>query len=80
MTDTPRRARSTRREEAWQLTKNGRTMACLVRRDERPGGKWVVILSLDGEWQLGCRCATKAEATFTAETLQQDHLRAGWTT
>ena len=37
------------------------------------------VLSLDGEWQFGCHCPTKRDARFTAETLKQDHLRAGWT-
>jgi len=80
MTDTPGQPPWTRLEEAWRLQKDGRTMACLVRRDERPGGRWVVILSLDGQWQFACRCATRSEATFAAESLEQDHRRGGWTT
>jgi hypothetical protein len=79
MTDERRRPRRRARgKEAWRLKKDARTMACEVRRDERAGGAWVVILSLDGEWQFGCRCPTRSRAQFAAETLKQDHLRGGW--
>ena len=79
MTTPQPRVRRQRGDEVWRLTKDARTMACLLRWDERPGRAWVVILSLDGEWQFGCHCPTKRDARFTAETLKQDHLRAGWT-
>lgn len=65
-------------EEAWRVNKNGRTMACRLRRED-VGAGWELVLMLDGEWQFGRRCPNEGLARFAAETLKQDHLRGGWT-
>ena len=72
------RARMVPGEEAWRVTKAGRTMACRVRR-ENAGAGWEIVLTLDGEWQLGRRCLNEDLARFAAESLKQDHIRGGWT-
>jgi hypothetical protein len=64
-------------EEAWRVTKDGRTMACRLRR-ETAGAGWELVLTLDGQWQLGRRCPNEPLARYAAESLKQDHIRGGW--
>jgi hypothetical protein len=65
-------------EEAWRVTKDGRTISCELRNEERIGGGWDVVIRQDGELSFSRRCPDEALARFVANGLKQDRLRAAW--
>jgi hypothetical protein len=67
-----------RGEEAWRVTKDGRTISCELRNEERTGAGWDVVIRQDGELSFSRRCADEALARFVADGLKRDELNAGW--
>jgi len=71
--------RRTPGEAVWSVTKDGRTIACELRNEERIGAGWDVVIVQDDELSFSRRCANEATARFVATALREDHLHAGWT-
>jgi hypothetical protein len=61
------------------VTKDGRTIACELRNEERLGFGWDVVVVQDGELSFTRRVADEAGARFVADALKQDQVTAGWT-
>jgi len=60
------------------VTKDGHTIACELRNEERLGFGWDVIIRQDGELSFSRRCADEAGARYVANALKQDQVKAGW--
>ncbi len=65
-------------EEVWRVTKDGHTIACELRNEERLGFGSDVVIRQDDELSFS-RCADEAGARSVANALKQDQLKAGWT-
>jgi len=68
-----------RGEEAWRVTKDGRSISCELRDDARAGAGWEVVIRQDDELSFSRRCLTEEHARYVAGATLKDHLNSGWT-
>ena len=54
-------------------------LRCELRDESREGFGWDVVIRENDELSFSRRCETERLARYVADTLKQDHLKAGWT-
>jgi hypothetical protein len=66
-------------EDLWGVTKDGRMLRCELRDESREGFCWDVVIRDNDALSFSRRCETERLARYVADTLKEDHLKAGWT-
>ena len=68
-----------RGEDLWGVTKDGRMLRCELRDESREGFGWDVVIREHDALSFSRRCETERLARYVADTLKEEHLKAGWT-
>jgi hypothetical protein len=67
-------------EVVWRLREPGtdRVQSCELRNDSKAGAGWDVLLFEGNELLFSKRCATEADARFSAQVMKDSTRNAGW--